>query len=132
MNHGTLTKGILLVQETFFVVVGFIGIFVPLLPTTPFLLLAAACYAKSSDRFYNWLLNNRIFGSYIRNYREGKGISLKAKVYSISLLALTISYSVIFVVHDIIGKTILILIFAGVALHLYSIKTLKQEKDKYC
>ena len=51
----------------------FLGIFLPLLPTTPFLLLAAACYLRSSDRFYHWLIYHKWFGNYIRNYREGRG-----------------------------------------------------------
>lgn len=126
MIYQSLTRGILISAGTFFVGVGIIGVFLPLLPTTPFLLLAAACYAKSSDRFYNWLLGNRWFGNYIKNYREGRGISLKAKIYSISLLVLTIGYSVVFVVHNFIGKTILVLIATGVALHIYSTQTLKQ------
>ena len=67
---------------TFFVGLGIIGIFLPLLPTTPFLLLAAACYARSSKRFYNWLLNNKWFGNYIKNYRERKGIPLQIKIIS--------------------------------------------------
>ena len=64
---------------TFFVGVGIVGIFVPILPTTPFLLIAAALYARSSKKFYNWLINNKIFGRFIKNYRAGKGIPLKIK-----------------------------------------------------
>ena len=97
---------------TFFVVLGFIGIFVPLLPTTPFLLLAAACYAKSSPAFYNWLLCNKWFGSYIKNYREGRGIPLKSKIVSITLLTAAIGYAIIFVVPVLIGKFILILLYS--------------------
>ena len=126
MKHNTLTRGLLIGIGTLSVGIGIIGIFLPVLPTTPFLLLAAACYAKSSDRFYNRLLNNKIFGSYIKNYREGKGISLKAKVLSISLLALTILYSVVFAANNLLYKIILALIFAGVTLHILSIQTLKQ------
>ena len=126
MKHNILTRGVLISIGTLSVGIGIIGVFLPVLPTTPFLLLAAACYAKSSDRFYNHLLNNKIFGSYIKNYREGKGISLKAKVISISFLALTIPYSVVFVASNLLYKIILALIFAGVTLHILSIKTLKQ------
>ena len=67
-------KILLITSGTFFIGVGLMGIFLPILPTTPFLLISAALYARSSTRFYNWLINNRIFGQYIKNYREGKGI----------------------------------------------------------
>ena len=126
MKHNVLTRGVLVSIGTLSVGVGILGVFLPLLPTTPLLLLAAACYAKSSERFYNWLLNNRVFGSYVKNYIEGKAISLKAKVLLVSLLALTIGYSVVFVVHIILVRVILILIAIGVTTHILSIQTLKQ------
>ena len=111
---------------TFFVGLGIIGIFLPLLPTTPFLLLAAACYARGSKRFYNWLLNNRWFGNYIKNYREGKGIPLKTKILSISLLWATIGYSTFFVVDIFLIRVCLILIAIAVSAHIISIRTLKK------
>ncbi len=121
-----LIRGILIIAGTFFLGFGIIGIFLPLLPTTPFLLLAAACYARSSKRIYNWLLNNKWFGNYIKNYRERKAVLLKIKVLSISFLWIAIGYSVIFVVNILLGKIILILIATGVTIHILSIKTLKQ------
>ncbi|MDP3025258.1 MAG: YbaN family protein [candidate division Zixibacteria bacterium] len=119
-------RGALIITGTFFVGLGVLGIFLPLLPTTPFLLLAAVCYARSSKRFYNWLLNNKWFGNYIKNYRERKGVPLKVKVLSISFLWITIGYSVVFVVHIFLVRIILILIAMGVTTHILSIKTLKQ------
>jgi len=110
---------------TFFVVLGIIGIFLPLLPTTPFLLLAAACYARGSRRFYDWLLNNRWFGDYIRNYREKKGIPLKIKVLSISFLWVTIGYSTLFIIDIPLVRIILILIVIGVSIHIMRFRTLK-------
>ena len=91
-----LIRVVLIITGTFFVGLGILGIFLPLLPTTPFLLLAAACYARSSKRFYNWLLNNKWFGNYIKNYRDGKGVPLKVMVLSISLLWITIIFSAVF------------------------------------
>src|SRR4030042_6734093 len=79
-------RAALLVLGTLFLATGTVGIFLPLLPTTPFFLLAAACYARSSKRFYHWLLYNRLFGSYIRNYRQGKGTALRFKVLNMALL----------------------------------------------
>lgn len=119
-------KKALIIAGTFCVGVGILGVILPLLPTTPFLLLAAACYAKSSQRFYNWLLNNRWFGYYIKNYLEGKGVPLKVKVLSICLLWITIIYSIVFVVHMTWVIIILILIAIGVTLHILSTRTLKQ------
>jgi uncharacterized membrane protein YbaN (DUF454 family) len=103
-----------------------VGVFLPLLPTTPFLLLAAACYARGSDRFYNWLLGNKWFGSYIRNYREGKGIPLRVKMLTISLLWATIGYSTAFVVTALPLRIILLLIAVGVTTHILLMKTLRQ------
>ncbi|BBN64512.1 YbaN family protein [Pseudomonas syringae pv. syringae] len=75
------------------VVLGVIGIFLPVLPTTPFLLLAAACFARSSPRFYDWLVNHPQLGPWVRDYLEGNGIPLKGKVYAIGLMWLSISLS---------------------------------------
>lgn len=121
-----LVKWVLIVAGTFFVGIGIIGIFLPLLPTTPFLLLATACFSRSSKRFYNWLVNNKRFGKYIKNYREGKGIPLKVKVSSILLLWITIIFSAVFVVSILFIKIILILVAVGVTMHILSILTLKQ------
>ena len=120
-----LSRWILIGSGTFFLGLGIIGIFLPLLPTTPFILLAASCYARSSKRLYNWLLNNRWFGNYIKNYREGKGVPFKVKILSISFLWIAIGYSVIFVVKILSVKIILILIAVGVTIHVLSIKTLR-------
>ena len=111
---------------TLFVGLGIIGIFIPVLPTTPFLLLAAACYARSSKRFYDWLLTNKWFGNYVRNYLQGKGISLKVKILTIALLWLTIICSVTFAVHDFLVRLILILIAIGVTIHILSVRTFKE------
>ncbi|TXH92342.1 MAG: DUF454 domain-containing protein [Pseudomonas sp.] len=75
------------------VTLGIIGIFLPVLPTTPFLLLAAACFARSSRRFYLWLVEHPRLGPWVRDYLDGHGIPLKAKVYSIVLMWGSISLS---------------------------------------
>lgn len=123
----SITKVLLIIIGTISLVLGIIGIILPLLPTTPFLLLSATCYFRSSERFYNWLLNNRYLGEYIRNYREGRGIPLRTKVIAISLLWLTISYSAIFIVPIVYVKVLLFLIAIGVTIHLLKIKTLTKK-----
>ena len=75
------------------VALGVIGIFLPVLPTTPFLLLAAACFARSSPRFYHWLIGHPRLGPWIRDYLEGNGIPLKGKVYAIGLMWVSIGFS---------------------------------------
>jgi uncharacterized membrane protein YbaN (DUF454 family) len=122
-----LLRGALVVLGTCFVGLGVLGIFLPLLPTTPFFLLSAACYARSSKRFYHWLLYNRLFGSYIRNYREGRGIPLKAKVLTIALLWGTIIYSAFFVVDALYLRIILLVIAVGVTIHILKTRTLRAE-----
>ena len=92
---------------------GVAGVFLPLLPTTPFLLLAAACFARSSERFYRWLLGNRWFGAYVRNYREGRGVPARVKVFSIALLWVAILLSAVFVVSNLVVRVVLLAIAVG-------------------
>ncbi|WP_285423323.1 YbaN family protein [Pseudomonas sp. efr-133-TYG-103a] len=75
------------------VALGVVGIFLPVLPTTPFLLLAAACFARSSPRFYHWLVDHPRLGPWIRDYLQGNGIPLRGKVYAIGLMWLSIGFS---------------------------------------
>ncbi len=124
--RGNLVRAILLVLGTLFLATGTLGIFLPLLPTTPFFLLAAACFARSSKRFYRWLLYNRLFGSYIRNYREGKGIAIRVKIFTLALLWGTITYSAFFVVDALYLRIILLVIAVGVTIHILKTRTLKQ------
>ena len=76
------------------VVLGVIGIFLPVLPTTPFLLLAAACFARSSKRFYLWLVLHPKLGPWVRDYLEGEGLPLKGKIWALVLMWSSISLSV--------------------------------------
>jgi uncharacterized membrane protein YbaN (DUF454 family) len=116
---------ILIIAGTVSLSLGIVGIVLPVLPTTPFLLLAAFCYARSSQQFYNWLLGNRYLGIYIRNYLEKRGVRLKVKIFTIAWLWLTISASVVLISPNIIVQVILVIIAAGVTAHVLSFKTLK-------
>ena len=122
MKHG-LSRILLIVAGSLSVILAVVGMFFPVLPTTPFLLLAAFCFVRSSPRFYLWLIRNRWFGSYIRNYRQGLGLPLKQKVFTIALLWLSIGYTAGFVVPAWWGKLILVGIALGVSIHLLKIKT---------
>ena len=112
------------------VALGVVGMFFPVLPTTPFLLLAAYLFVQSSSRFYHWLINNRWFGSYIRNYREGKGIPLKQKILTLALLWLSIGYAIGFVIFIWWGRLLLAVIAVGVTAHLVTIKNYKANDEK--
>jgi uncharacterized membrane protein YbaN (DUF454 family) len=119
-------KPLLIVAGSVFFGLGILGIILPVLPTTPFLLLAAACYARSSQRFYCWLLNNRWFGTYIDNYRRKKGMPLKVKLLTVSLMWITLTLSLVFAVQSLTLRLILIILALGVSIHILRIKTLKQ------
>jgi uncharacterized protein len=126
-KHRTI-RALLIVAGTISLALGTIGIFIPVLPTTPFLLLSAACYMRSSERLLNWLLNNRWFGSYIKNYQEGKGIPKKTKIITLTLLWITILYSTCFVVDEIlIAQIALLLVAAGVSIHLIRTPTFRSH-----
>ena len=112
-----LKRQLLLAAGTLSLAIGIVGIFVPILPTTPFLLLAAGCYLRSSQRFYNWLMGNRFFGNYIRNYIEGRGIPVKVKLFIIILLWVTIGISIWLVAKPLV-TVILLIVAVGVTLHI--------------
>jgi uncharacterized protein len=95
-----------------------LGIFLPLLPTVPLLLLAAACFARSSERIHSWLLQHPRLGPMIRGYLDGQGIPLKSKIYAIALLWLTIPVSVLFLTTLYWVKVTLLAIGCGVTIYL--------------
>jgi uncharacterized protein len=119
-------KLIYVIVGTLFLIIGVIGVFLPILPTTPFLLVAVACYAKGSKKLYDRLLNDRWIGTYIKNYREGKGIPLRGKVLSIFMLWFSISFSIVFFIHILFIRVILIVIAIAVTIHLLKIRSYRK------
>jgi uncharacterized membrane protein YbaN (DUF454 family) len=81
-----------------FVGLGAIGAVVPGMPTTVFLVLAAACFIRSSQRLYDWLISNKTFGPYLKDYREGKGIPRRAKVLALSMIVIFVSFAVFYAI----------------------------------
>jgi uncharacterized protein len=122
-------KILLIISGTISLVLGIIGIFIPLLPTTPFLLLTAACYIRSSDKFYRKLIENKIIGNYIRNYREKKTLPFKIKITSIAFLWITILYAIIFVAEYLWLRILLGLIAAGVTYHILKLRTIRRNVE---
>lgn len=106
--------------------IGIIGIFLPILPTTPLLLLAAFCYLRSSERLFHWLINHRIFGAYIYNYMSHKAITKSLKIGTISFLWITLCISM-FIISNIYMTILLLVIGIGVSIHVMALKTLKPE-----
>ncbi len=106
---------------------GIVGVFLPVLPTTPFLLLSAACYVKSSERLYNWLIHHPVLGLYIRSYILYRAITVRAKIISIAALWIVIASSVFFFVSLLWLRILLAVIALGVTVYLVSIKTLTKD-----
>jgi len=115
----------LIVSGWMCVLLAILGIFLPLLPTTPFLLLAAFCFSRSSTRFHHWLINHPWFGDYIKNFQEGRGMTLSSKIWSVTLIWLSIGSTVIFFVPSMWGKIGLLIIAASVSGYLISRPTYK-------
>ncbi len=108
---------------------GVVGIFIPVLPTTPFLLLAAACFLKSSKKLYTWLTAHKVFGKYIENYIKYKAVSRNSKIVSIAVLWAVLSIS-LFASDSLHIKLFLLIIGVGVTCHLVLLKSLEKVLQK--
>lgn len=120
-------KAVLIFLGTVCVGLGLVGMFLPLMPTTVFLLMAAYCYSKSSEKFHNWLMTNKLFGKYISDYKSGKGISLRQKISTIVVLWASIGFSIWFVGGSFWLTLLLGAVAIGVTLHLVLLKTYRPE-----
>jgi uncharacterized membrane protein YbaN (DUF454 family) len=118
-------KIFLIIVGSVSLVLGVLGIFLPMLPTTPFLLLSAAAWVKASPSLYNWLLNHKVLGEYIRNFREHRAIPLRAKIISISMIWITLTYCTITISDSIWIKFLFITLAISITWHILSYKTLK-------
>jgi uncharacterized protein len=104
-----------------FLGIAIVGIALPVLPTTPFLLLAAACFARSSQRFYDWLLNHPAFGPLVREWREHRSIPWRTKLFAIALMSATLAASIVFFVKDPYLQGALAALGVGLAAWLYRV-----------
>ncbi len=132
-SRSPLVKGLLVAVGTVSVGLGVLGILLPVLPTTPFLLLAAVCYAHSSERFYVGLLTNRYFGGYIRDWREKRGLTLATKLWIIFVLAATMGASAVFFAPLASVKIFLGVVGTGVSIYILRLPTKPAdagEKDR--
>ena len=108
---------------SFFVGVGIVGIFLPLLPTVPFLIPAAFCYWRGSPKFYNWLINLGSVGKLIKDFREGKGLPAKAKSHAILYMWVSMGISITFFVSSMALRITMVLIGIGITVYILRIKT---------
>jgi uncharacterized membrane protein YbaN (DUF454 family) len=113
---------------------GIIGIFLPMLPTTPLVLLSAACYVRSSKKLYQMLINNKYLGTYIKNYEEERAIPKKAKIIALVFLWISIVTCIIFAIERLFARIILFIIVAIVSSYILKLKTLdrslKENKEE--
>ena len=127
---------IFFVMQIFYIVcgllsfaLGVLGIFLPLLPTTPFMLLSAALWVKASPRLYQWLICHRVFGEYIRNFRESRAIPLRAKIISVLMVWLTIGYCIFAVVERWWwGQLLMAILAVAITWHILSFATLRKDR----
>ena len=105
-----------------FVILGSVGIVIPVLPTTPFLLLAAFCFTRGSKKLHSWLINSPVFGKYIDSYMKGRGIPLHVKIISITFVWAGIGYSIYKMKDVIYGQVVLLIVAMSVSIHIATIK----------
>jgi uncharacterized membrane protein YbaN (DUF454 family) len=122
MTRRTLSKAAYAAAGTAFLLLGIVGAFLPLLPTTPFVLLAAACYVRGSPRAYAWLMGHRVFGATLRAYREGRGIPGRAKASAVVALWGSMGITMYALANPVV-LAFLALIGAGVTLYLLNLPT---------
>ncbi len=122
-----MKKNILLVSGHLSLLFGITGIFVPVLPTTPFLLISAACYMKGSGRMYNWLVNHKVLGTFIKQYFEYRAVSQRTKLISIAFLWTGISISIIFFIESALVRIIVSAVAVGVTIHIAKIRNLDKK-----
>jgi uncharacterized membrane protein YbaN (DUF454 family) len=118
---GKLKRVLFIICGSIFLALGLVGVVLPILPTTPFLILAAACYIRGSERVYKWMITNRIFGEYIKNYLERRGITTRQKVYTLIFLWLMITISTFFISVFFI-KILVFIIAIVVSIHILTLK----------
>jgi len=128
LKKNKLVRLIYVFIGSIFVGLAIIGIFIPGLPTTPFLILAAYFYIRSSNKLYNWLINNKILGIYIKGYLSGKGMPLRAKIISLILMWVFGSLAILYGIPDsllYIKLIVFILLLIG-TIFLLRVKTYKK------
>lgn len=123
MNRKMIQKILLIMTGSVSLALGVIGIIIPVLPTTPFLLIACFCYLRSSKKLYDWLLHHRVFGTYLNNYMKYKAVTKRAKIIAIVSLWTSLSISMLLVA-NLHVRILLLAVGIGVTVHLLTLKTI--------
>jgi hypothetical protein len=121
VHDSAAVRGFFWTLGTLCVALGVAGVFLPLLPTTPFMLAAAACYARASPRFYNWLLNNPTFGPLVLEWRRHRSIPWRTKLYAIALMSVTLGISTFVFVRNPYAQAALVVLGIVLAAWMYRI-----------
>lgn len=129
MNQHLMKKYAFLVLGTLSLGIGMIGVVIPILPTTPFLLIASFLYLRSSKRMHNWLINHKVFGSYIYCYMTYRAISARSKTGILIFLWATLAGSVT-VIQQIYIEVLLVIVGLAVTTHILLLKTFSAEEMK--
>jgi len=127
-----MKRGVYIIVGSMALALGALGLFLPVLPTTPFVILAAACYYRGSKRLHAWILGSRWFGETISNYQSGRGVTLGTKIKAIGLMWLTITASALFYVDSLLVRVMLFGVSTGVTIYLVRLPTFKvgiHERD---
>lgn len=128
MNRKRIVRVLFVIAGTIALVLGSIGTLIPVLPTTPFLLLACFCYMRSSEKLFKKLINHKAFGTYIYNYVIFRAITKKTKVLSVILLWSSLTISII-LIENLHIRLILLVVGVGVTVHLLLLRTMHPEKE---
>jgi len=129
MQIQDVKKALLIIAGSVSLVLGLVGVFIPVLPTTPFLLLTAFCYARSSRKLYDWLMNHKYLGPYLYNYVKHRAVYKRTKISALIFLWASLLLSIILVDHWHI-RIVLMVVGLAVSLHLISLKTIKTNLPK--
>lgn len=127
MRTVSISKMFLITLGWIFIALGVIGIFLPLMPSTVFFILAAWCFSKSSEKFYNWLINHPKFGKLVRDYYEKRGMRLRSKFIAVIMMITTISLSALFFTQNIFVRIILLFIAIIVSIYIFSLASIKED-----
>jgi uncharacterized membrane protein YbaN (DUF454 family) len=122
-----IKHALLIGAGTLSLLLGIVGAFLPVLPTTPFVLVAALCYIRSSERMYRWLMNSRFAGNHLRSILDGKGIPLSVKIFSLTISAVMIGYVSVYVTQDFFLRMLLGLLYLAQFMFMLCIKTLRHK-----
>ena len=122
-------RWLLIVAGILSLAIGVVGLLIPVFPTSPFVLVAAACFVRSSDRLHRWLLENRLFGEIVRRYQAGEGLPLATKVGALALLWAMLGTSALLLVPDRLwwAKVAALAVGLGMTIHVLLIRTRRRR-----